>query len=68
MTQLKRHYYIKDNMLESFENINTSLTNIDKSLTNIESTMDCMNLKLTIILNNLHLIEPSKFIHKKSGG
>jgi hypothetical protein len=55
-------------MLESFENINTSLTNIDKSLTNIESTMDCMNLKLTIILNNLHLIEPSKFIHKKSGG
>ena len=55
-------------MLESFENIDKSLSNIDKSLTNIESTMDCMNLKLIIILNNLHLIESSKFIHKKSGG
>jgi hypothetical protein len=61
MTQLKRHYYIKDNMLESFKNINNSLSNI-------ESTMDNMNLKLTFILNNLHLIDSSKFINKKLGG
>jgi len=48
-------------MLESFKNINNSLSNI-------ESTMDNMNLKLTFILNNLHLIDSSKFINKKLGG
>jgi hypothetical protein len=55
-------------MLESFKNINNSLSNIESSLSNIESTMDNMSLKLTFILNNLHLIDSSKFINKKLGG